>query len=148
MGYIRRMISCTRRIEFDAAHRVMEHESKCRHLHGHRYAVEATFSANDLDTLGRVIDFGQVRDTLGGWIDAHWDHATILHEKDLDLGDAIAARTGQTVFYLPANPTAEHMADYLLRDVCPRLFTASGARCVRIRLYETPNCYAEATLKA
>ena len=36
--------TCTRRIEFDAAHRVMEHESKCRHLHGHRYAIEATFA--------------------------------------------------------------------------------------------------------
>ncbi len=50
-------ISCTRRIEFDAAHRVMRHEGKCKHLHGHRYALEATFSASGLDALGRVIDF-------------------------------------------------------------------------------------------
>ena len=34
-------ITCTRRIEFDAAHRVMGHEGKCKHLHGHRYALEA-----------------------------------------------------------------------------------------------------------
>ncbi len=136
--------TCTRRIEFDAAHRVMEHESKCRHLHGHRYGVEATFAAGDLDRLGRVIDFGTIRDTLGGWIDTHWDHATILNEKDRALGDAIAAKTGQTIFYLPGNPTAEHMAQYLLSEVCPKLFGSSGARCTRIRLYETPNCYADA----
>jgi 6-pyruvoyltetrahydropterin/6-carboxytetrahydropterin synthase len=54
-------ISCTRRIEFDAAHRVMEHESKCKHLHGHRYALEATFVAPDLDTLGRVVEFGVIK---------------------------------------------------------------------------------------
>lgn len=138
------MITCTRRIEFDAGHRVMEHESKCRHLHGHRYGVEATFAAHDLDLLGRVIDFGAVREMLGSWIDAHWDHATILSDKDRELGEAIAAKTGQTVFYLPANPTAENMAHYLFAEVCPGLFADSGARCVRIRLYETPNCYADA----
>ena len=138
------MISCTRRIEFDAAHRVMEHESKCRHLHGHRYAVEATFEAPDLDTLGRVIDFGKVREILGGWIDAQWDHTTILNGADKPLGDVIAAKTGQSIFYIPGNPTAERMADYLLREVCPTLFDGSGATCTRIILWETPNCYAEA----
>jgi len=136
--------TCTRRIEFDAAHRVMEHESKCRHLHGHRYAVEATFAAVNLDRLGRVIDFGQIREVLGSWIDAHWDHATILCEKDRTLGEAIAAKTGQTIFYLPANPTAENMAEYLLKEVCPSLFKAGDAHCTRIRLYETPNCFADA----
>jgi 6-pyruvoyltetrahydropterin/6-carboxytetrahydropterin synthase len=136
--------TCTRRIEFDAAHRVMEHESKCRHLHGHRYAVEATFAAKDLDKLGRVIDFGAIKETLGAWIDAHWDHATILSEKDRALGEAIAAKTGQIIFYLPANPTAENMAEYLLKEICPKLF--EGVRCTRIRLYETPNCFADADI--
>lgn len=140
------MISCTRRIEFDAAHRVMEHESKCRHLHGHRYALEATFSAQSLDTLGRVIDFGRVREVLGGWIDEHWDHATILNAKDRELGEAIAARTGQRIYYLEGNPTAERMAEYLLTHVCPALFEGSGAVCVQLKLWETPNCHAVAML--
>lgn len=133
-------------MEFDAAHRVMEHESKCRHLHGHRYAIEATFAKGELDMLGRVIDFGEVRKLLGDWIDAHWDHATILNEKDKALGDAIAAKTGQIIFYLPTNPTAENMAHYLLTTVCPPLFESGGVRCIRIRLYETPNCYADAAI--
>ncbi len=139
--------TCTRRIEFDAAHRVMEHESKCRNLHGHRYAVEASFAAAGLDALGRVIDFGAVRELLGGWIDLYWDHATILCEADRALGEAITAKTGQTVFYLPRNPTAENMAHYLLNDICPRLFSGKDVACTRIRLYETPNCYAEAALE-
>lgn len=139
-------LTCTRRIEFDAAHRVMKHESKCKHLHGHRYAIEATFAASALDALGRVIDFGVIKELLGGWIDEHWDHATILHEKDKPVGDAIAAQTGQEIFYLPSNPTVENMVDYLLRTVCPALFAAKNIECVHIRLYETPNCYADASL--
>ena len=139
------MISCTRRIEFDAAHRVMEHESKCRHLHGHRYVVEATFCAESLDTLGRVIDFGAVKEILGDWINTHWDHNTILCDKDRPLGDSIAAKTEQSVAYVSFNPTAENMAAYLLNEICPKIFAGKGVVCTRIRLYETPNCYADAT---
>lgn len=138
------MIICTRRIEFDAAHRVMGHESKCKFLHGHRYAVEASFAAPKLDALGRVIDFGVIKTLLGGWIDNHWDHNTILSHEDSALGEQIAAITHQDVFYLPTNPTAENMADYLLHTVCPSLFATSSLVCVKIKLCETPNCSVEA----
>lgn len=137
-------ITCTRRIEFDAAHRVMEHESKCKHLHGHRYALEATFAADGLDRLGRVIDFAVLKERLGDWILRHWDHATILSHEDKPLGEAISQKTGQAIFYLPANPTAENMAAYLLSTVCPDLFKDMQVTCTRIRLYETPSCYVEA----
>ena len=64
------MIICTRRLEFDSAHRVMNHEGKCKMLHGHRYVLEASFSAKKLDELGRVIDFGVIREgefSVEGW---------------------------------------------------------------------------------
>lgn len=138
-------ITCTRRLEFDAAHRVMLHESKCKYVHGHRYALEATFSASQLDSLGRVVDFGLLKQRLLGWINEHWDHATILSHEDKKLGEAIASQTGQDIFYLPANPTAENMAAYLLQNVCPDLFADINASCTRIRLYETPGCYVDAT---
>ncbi|MBN8532302.1 MAG: 6-carboxytetrahydropterin synthase [Alphaproteobacteria bacterium] len=141
------MITCTRKLYFDAAHRVMEHESKCRMLHGHRYTVEATFEARELDAVDRVVDFGVVQELLGGWLDTHWDHNVILHENDRALGDRIAAETGQAPFYLPFNPTAERMAEYLLKEVIPGLFVQyPGLVCWHIRLWETPNSYAEATL--
>jgi 6-pyruvoyltetrahydropterin/6-carboxytetrahydropterin synthase len=135
-------ITCTRRLEFDAAHRVMQHESKCKNLHGHRYAVELTLTVAELDPLGRVVDFGVMKERLGAWIDAHWDHQTILWEKDKKLGEAIAAQTGQGVYYLPYNPTAENLALYLRDEICPQLFPAP-LEFVKIRLQETPNCYAE-----
>ncbi len=135
-------ISCTRRLEFDAAHRVMEHESKCKNLHGHRYVLEATFSADNLDTVGRIIDFGIIKEKLGKWLDDNWDHTTILFSKDKNLGDSIAAHTGQKIFYLPTNPTAENMAEYIFAEICPKLFKASGISCIGITIYETPNCKA------
>jgi 6-pyruvoyltetrahydropterin/6-carboxytetrahydropterin synthase len=144
MDASRTRITCTRRIAFDAAHRVMLHESKCKHLHGHRYTIEATFSADALDELGRVVDFGVIKALLGAWVDSHWDHTTILHAEDRALGEAICAHSGQVIYYLPTNPTAENMAAYLVEVVCPRLFASYPILCEKIRLWETPNCYAEA----
>jgi 6-pyruvoyltetrahydropterin/6-carboxytetrahydropterin synthase len=135
-------ITITRRLECDAAHRVMQHESKYRNLHGHRYVFEVTVSAPELDALGRVVDFGVIKTKLGEWIDANWDHNTILWEKDKPLGDAIAAVTDQSIYYLPYNPTAENLAKYLLETICPELFEAP-LECTRIIVRETPNCSAE-----
>lgn len=137
------MITCTRLIHFDAAHRIVNHESKCRFVHGHRYVVEATFAAKKLDDLGRVIDFGEIKEKLGQWIDTNWDHNAILWDEDKKLGASIEKSTGQKIFYMPNNPTAENMAEYLLKKVCPKLFKNSAVACTKIKLSETPNCYAE-----
>lgn len=137
------LLTCTRRIEFDAAHRLRGHEGKCRNLHGHRYVVEASFSAPQLDELGRLIDFGIIKQRLGEWIDTNWDHTVILWDADNTLGGLVAGETGQTIFYMPVNPTAENMALYLFEEVCPKLFADVGITCSKIRLYETPNCYVD-----
>lgn len=134
------MITCTRRIEFDSAHRILNHESKCKFLHGHRYALEASFVANKLDNLGRVIDFGIIRDLLGSWVDENLDHNTILCRKDKNLGEKITAETGQKIYYLEENPTAENIAQHILEEICPKLFAEKNVKCVAIKLYETPNC--------
>ncbi len=42
----------TRRLEFDAGHRIPDHKSQCRHLHGHRYAIEITLSGSVIDKAG------------------------------------------------------------------------------------------------
>ncbi|MDA0780817.1 MAG: 6-carboxytetrahydropterin synthase [Rickettsiales bacterium] len=138
------MISCTRKLHFDSAHRIVNHESKCKYVHGHRYVVDATFAAKELDDLGRIVDFGVIKEKLGKWVDDNWDHNIILWEKDKSLGDVIEKQTDQKVFYLPTNPTAENIADYLLNTVCKELFFDSEVECVKIKVFETPNCYAEA----
>jgi len=137
------MITLTRKLEFDAAHRILNHESKCKNLHGHRYVLEANFIADNLDDLGRVIDFGVVKEVLGKWIDEHFDHNTILSIKDENLGKEIAAQTGQKIYYLNENPTAENIALHLLHEICPKIFTSKHVKCIGIRLYETPNCFVD-----
>jgi len=136
------IITCTRRLEFDAAHRIKHHESKCKMLHGHRYIVEAVFGAKNLDLNGRIIDFGEVKKILGSWIDENWDHNTILCEDDKILGDSISSQTNQKIFYLKTPPTAENMALFLFTEICPKLFLKKDIKCVEIKIYETPNCYA------
>lgn len=137
------MIICTRRIEFDAAHRIMNHESKCKMLHGHRYVLEAGFMSKELDDLGRVIDFGIIKEILGKWVDDNLDHNTILFSKDVDLGNKISSVTQQKIYYMDSNPTAENIAQHILEDICPKLFANHDVKCTKIKLYETPNCSVE-----
>jgi len=149
----------TRRLEFDAAHRVLHHESKCKHLHGHRYQVLITISAPGLDDLGRVIDFGVVKSIVGKWIDQNWDHNIILHKDDPlakayeweEFGeDRPRARwqnwirsvfADKTPFIMESNPTAENLASELFRRINPQFPSHITIKCIRI--YETPNCYAD-----
>ncbi len=138
------MISCTKRIEFDSAHRVPSHSGACKMLHGHRYVLEVSFVTKNIDDSGMIIDFGIIKTRLKQWLDENWDHNTILSQSDKKLGDDIAAYTGQKPFYLINPPTAENMADFLYKNVIPELFNDfSDLKCVKLRLYETPNSYAE-----
>lgn len=141
------MITCTRRLEFDYGHRVFKHESKCRHLHGHRGVVEVTARAKALDSVGRIIDFSVLKEKIGTWIDENWDHNMVLFEKDEEALKAVRwVKDGREPFAAPFNPTAENMADYLLRKVCPMVLEGTGITIVSVKLWETPNGMAEAIL--
>ena len=147
-----RMVTCTRVIGIDVGHRVVRHESKCRHLHGHRYTIEITAEAEELDSVGRVIDFGVLKEEVGGWLLDHWDHGLVIWELD-PLAEALTelvVSEGQTqkVFLAEFNPTAENMAKFLLRDLCPSLLRLSDSGVVvsKVVVWETPNCKAEASL--
>ncbi len=146
----------SRRLEFDAAHRVTRHESKCSHLHGHRYVALVHVRAADglLDAVDRVIDFGVVKQIVGGWIDAHWDHGALLKRDDtltLPASDGQPARTmrfaellqaqGWRVYCIDGEPTAEVLAGELLR-VAGELLAPHGIAIDHIELFETPNCAA------
>jgi 6-pyruvoyltetrahydropterin/6-carboxytetrahydropterin synthase len=135
------MISCTKRIEFDAAHRIVGHSGGCQMVHGHRYAVELTFSSKEVDPMGMIIDFKEIKARFKGWIDTHWDHNIILNKEDKTLGDMIQSYTGQKVFYLDYNPTSENIAFYLFDVVLKEVFEDLPhyvSLCNCIRVFETP----------
>lgn len=139
------IVTNTRRLQFAAGHRVHGHESKCAHLHGHNYVVHLT-AHGQLDHLGRVIDFSVLKDLFGRWIDENWDHGFIVWAGDWEARRAMESVVNQKVFLLDLNPTAENMADYLLREIGPKLLQQTGIRLVHVRLEETENCTAEASL--
>ena len=137
------MIKCTRRIEFDAGHRIIGHQNKCQYLHGHRYVLEITIAAKNTDELGMVVDFGLIKDLAKGWIDENFDHSLILHQDDKEIGQKIESHTGQKVYYLKNNPTAENIALHLKNEIFPKLFENQKFFVTSIKLFETPNCFVE-----
>jgi 6-pyruvoyltetrahydropterin/6-carboxytetrahydropterin synthase len=47
-------ITITRRLEFDAGHRIPHHDGQCRHLHGHRYAICLLYTSDAADDVFQV----------------------------------------------------------------------------------------------
>lgn len=140
-------VTVTRLLEFDAAHRVMNHESKCATLHGHRYKVEITATADSLDEIGRVIDFSVLKQKIGTWLDEYWDHNSIVYSEDKETLAALQSIPRKKEPYVASwNPTAENMASFLLR-ICPTLLDSTGVEVTKIRVYETPNCWSDAVLQ-
>ena len=138
--------TAVRRIQFCAGHRVYRHESKCAHLHGHNYVAFFHATATyDLDSVGRVIDFSVLKHKLGSWIEANWDHGMLLAAEDTTAIHAAESVNPSKLFLLPNNPTAENMAAYLLRTVCPQQLPAAVV-VTKVVLWETENCYAEVEL--
>lgn len=136
-------ITATRKLEFDAGHRLVNHESKCAHCHGHRYVVEVTAQANALDDIGRVIDFSVIKRILGAWIDKNWDHAMVVNTSDVELIRYLNS-TNQRHYILDCNPTAENMASFLIK-IGNDMLMHYGVTIVKIKLWETPNCFVEVT---
>lgn len=141
------MTSVTITVKFCAAHRLMEYEGKCRFLHGHNYTVEMTVvrrpGGNELDELGMVIDFGDLKALVKGWIDIQWDHNTILNSYDVGTCEAVERiNAPKKVFRMPNNPTAENMAWYLYRELAPKV-RELHAEIANVKVTETDGCCAD-----
>lgn len=130
----------TRKIEFDAGHRLVGHESKCRNLHGHRYVAEIEVGAEDLDEVGRVIDFGVVKQLVGGWVDEHWDHGMLINVEDKELVE-LCRKSGWKHYVMCSEPTAENLVVDLFARAVREL--PLYVKVLSVRLYETPNCWAD-----
>lgn len=141
----------TRRLEFDAGHRIPDHASQCRHLHGHRYALEITLSgdiirADGLSANGMVVDFGEVKAIAKRHVVDVWDHAFLAYRGDTAVVSFLQGIPGHKTVLLDVVPTAENLAVAAFRILDP-LYTGAFQNQVRleqVRIYETPNCWADA----
>ena len=139
------MLRCTIVHDISCGHRLCGHEGPCANLHGHNYRFHFVCQASDggVDSLGRVVDFCVIKDSLCAWLDTHWDHRLLLWADD-PLLPALAA-IDPSVIPVPCNPTAENMARHLGEVVAPQCLAEAGAGNVAVvscTVEETGDCSA------
>lgn len=127
-------------ITFDAGHRLLEYRGKCASPHGHTFTAEVVIAARELDDLGLVVDFGDVKAPLKRWIDEHWDHGFLLNDRDAAMIQALSGVIeAKQYLFAGTNPTAEVMARELFgvaRELVGRIVQS-------VRIWESPHQYAE-----
>ncbi|OGR87140.1 MAG: 6-carboxytetrahydropterin synthase QueD [Elusimicrobia bacterium RIFCSPLOWO2_01_FULL_60_11] len=130
------MYSVTKTISFCYGHRLLNYQGKCKHLHGHNGRVEIFLSAKKLDKRGMVVDFGDVKTIVKGFVDDNLDHKMILCEKDTIVPVLRARR--ELYYLMKENPTAENIAKHIFDF-------ARGKKLpvIRVRLWETDTSFAE-----
>ena len=89
---------------FAAAHHIPDHPGKCRFLHGHNYKVRVHLRAAELDRIGMVLDFAELK-RLTEEVVGIWDHQVINQFPPFDL--------------LP--PTAEMLTSHIFEEMSKRL---------------------------
>lgn len=142
----------TTRLEFDAGHRIPNHKSQCRNLHGHRYALEITLSGDIIQTEsasenGMVMDFSDVKRIAREYVADVWDHAFLVYEHDHAVKTFLNSLPDHKTVVFKQVPTAENMAAEAFRILNHQYQDTFGnhLKLERVRLYETPNSWADAT---
>lgn len=140
----------TRRLEFDAGHRIPNHASQCKHLHGHRYAIEITLSGDIITAEGQseqgmVMDFSDVKRIAKEKVVDAWDHAFLVYRGDRAVCDFLAGMPGHKTVVLDVVPTAENLAQtaFGILNGAYRDVYGNNLRLERVRIYETPNNWAD-----
>ena len=141
----------TRRLEFDAGHRIPNHASQCKHLHGHRYAIEITLCGPVIATdgaadEGMVMDFSEIKAIAQQHVVEPWDHAFLAWRKDESMVNFLLSIPGHKTVLFDAPPTAEHLSQTAFKILEPLYRSRYGSKLEleQVRLYETPNCWADA----
>lgn len=135
-----------RRIKFCAGHRLYQHGGKCENFHGHNYVADFFVTGDSQDSVGRVMDFADLKTKCKGWLDENWDHGFLVSHEDKNAIESLQMVKPCRIFIMPYNPTAENMAKYLLEEVCPELLKGTGGVATRVRIWETDESFAEASI--
>ena len=129
------MYRVIREINFSYAHRLMNYEGKCAHLHGHNGRVLIEVSAEKLNDADMVVDFHEIKQLMETWINEKLDHKTILSKKDPLVAKLQEAK--QPLVLMDENPTAEVIARYIYEEARAKRLAVS-----RVSLWETPDSCA------
>ena len=144
------MLTITRKLEFDAGHRIPDHNSQCRNLHGHRYTLLITLVGSVIDIEGQpdngmIMDFSDIKLLAKAHLVDLWDHAFLVYRDDTVVRHFLDSLPGHKTVVLERIPTVENLARAAfdtLKDVYQDRY-GTGLSLSKITLYETPNCWAE-----
>jgi len=146
------MLTITRKLEFDAGHRIPDHKSQCRNLHGHRYTLEITLVGAVIEEEGSsengmIMDFSDVKALAKQHLVDVWDHAFLVYKKDSAVREFLESIPGHKTVIIDSIPTVENLArtafNILKAAYLDRYGT--GLHLHKLVLHETPNCWAEIT---
>jgi len=152
------MITVTKEIRFEAAHRLRFHKGACRNIHGHSYLLRVTVSAmpkSKHPDPNMVIDFGVLKKVMLAVTHGEefgdlppiqsWDHSVILHEDDYLAAVLRVATADQgepiNIVRLTREPTVENMVE-IFAGLFDRLLAPLGVEIEKVGLWETATSYA------
>jgi len=113
---------------FAAAHAIRGHTRGCENLHGHNYRVRVHVEATELDALGMVLDFADLK-TIVQEILGPFDHRVINEVPPFDV----------------RNTTAERLSEWVFEEVARRLAgspDASRVSVARVEVWENDTACA------
>jgi 6-pyruvoyltetrahydropterin/6-carboxytetrahydropterin synthase len=106
---------------FAAAHNLRGYKGKCENLHGHNYKVRVVVVGKELDSVGMLYDFVQLKQVIQGVIRS-LDHKYLNELPPFDK----------------LNPSAENLARHICEETSRQLPQASnGAGIARVTVWET-----------
>ena len=131
-------------VETDTGHRVPNHKSKCKHMHGHRYRWEAVIEGDIIQTSGvsdegMLMDFSDISEILVNHIHDVVDHSFIVYEKDFLAIKALEVLGDEhRTLIVPFIPTAENLAIKFWEILEPKI---TKGQLYEIKLYESERNY-------
>jgi 6-pyruvoyltetrahydropterin/6-carboxytetrahydropterin synthase len=95
---------------------------------------------------GMVMDFSQVKDLAKTHLVDLWDHAFLAYAKDTAIVDFLNSLPNHKTVILDRVPTAENLVQIAFEtlDKVYRDTYGNQLHLEKVRLYETPNCWADA----
>ena len=130
------MFTISRQFTFCYAHRLLNYSGACSHPHGHNGLVRITLCSETLNDAGMVVDFGNLKQTMGYWIEENLDHRMVLHPADPLV--PVLKKMNEPVYLMTENPTAECFAKLLFEQAVQFGFPVES-----VTFWETEKCFAE-----
>ncbi|NQU67460.1 MAG: 6-carboxytetrahydropterin synthase [Candidatus Marinimicrobia bacterium] len=141
-------------IQWDMGHRVLNHRSVCKGLHGHRYRAEICFKGNLVaeegsSEEGMVVDFSDIKKLALSLIQDKLDHGFMVWDKDEELMEFFRSSEGHKPVFVPFTPTAENVAKFIFDQLDGKLqdIYGTGLQLHSVKLWETPSSCAIFTRK-